>query len=145
MTTRSLFIIRSDCLRRMRRVWKSPSGTWTLLCAYRSHRYSTDLRPKWKNWFVPLPLTSLKAFCGMEASLRGLNGSWKMRVHRECPTAWGIHSELFGSAFNYLNTQLEHRVSNHAACCPLGVLSADTAKRPSQWKRTSVLSVEFKK
>lgn len=36
-------------------------------------------------------------------------------------------------------------MSNHDAYCPLGVLSADTAKRLSQWKRTSVLSVEFKK
>lgn len=36
-------------------------------------------------------------------------------------------------------------MSNHDAYCPLGVLSADTAKRLSQWKRTSVLNVEFKK
>jgi len=41
--------------------------------------------------------------------------------------------------------RLELCVSNLNAYCPLGVLSADTAKRRSQWKRTNVLSVEFKK
>lgn len=40
---------------------------------------------------------------------------------------------------------MELYVSNLDAYCPLGVLSADTAKRQSQWKRTNVLSVEFKK
>jgi len=68
-----------------------------------------------------------------------------MRAHRERPTASGIYSELSGSRFNYHNFKMELLVSNHDAYCPAGVLSADTAKRLSRWKRTSVLSVEFKK
>lgn len=47
--------------------------------------------------------------------------------------------------FNYFDIRIELLVSHHDAYCPPGVLSADTAKHLNQWKRTSVLSVEFKK
>lgn len=82
---------------------------------------------------------------GSGSKFRRVHGSCKIRAHREHPTAQGIHFELFGSVFNYPDIKMKLCVSDLGAYCPLGVLSADTAKRQSQWKRTNVLSVEFKK